>query len=257
MVPASAIGVAAFFLFVAPGTCYELLRSRVLLPTEESTFIHISRIVLSGLLLTTSTALLLTVVKFISPNALLDVPQLLTKGTAYVATNTWVTAKTFALQLFISAMLAAIVNDLRVSTKSVRIHRGTALLGLSELERPDGTQPYYCVRLKSGREVFGYYYGATTDLDPTKREIVLQPPLKIADSEQDTEAKLAPSHWQRMVIFGGEVEHVSIAYVDTHVVPHKKLSRIEKVKGWTFANYLRTKVCAPVALVLLALALIP
>jgi uncharacterized protein DUF6338 len=55
MVPTSTIAFIAFFLLVIPGASYEILRSKSRLPREESPFLHISRILLSGTLITALT----------------------------------------------------------------------------------------------------------------------------------------------------------------------------------------------------------
>ncbi|MCU1685395.1 MAG: hypothetical protein JWQ81_6134 [Amycolatopsis sp.] len=253
MVPSSAASVAVFLLFVVPGTCYELLRNRTLLPVEESAFLQISRILLSGTLFTTISILLIILTKWISPRALLDPFQLLTRGSVYVDGNLGLVTKTIVLQLLVAILLAATAADLRLSNRSVRIHRGTALLGVAEIELPDTAQSYLCVHLKSGREIFGYYYGATTDLEAAKRELILQPPIQI--SKDGEKPALAPSHWQRIVIPGSETEYVSVAYVDTYVKESPTIAR--RAQSAIAANYPRARVCAPAILALLIAACIP
>lgn len=243
MTPASVVGIATFFLFVIPGICYELLRRQALLPVEESAFVQISRILLSGALLTASTFTVLVVLSTVSPSAILDLERFVQRGDRYLAENLWLVSKTLVLHVLVAALLAAIVADLRLASKQVKIHRGTGLFAVTEFDIPPGHVAWLAVHLKNGNEICGYYYGATTDLEPDKRELILQAPLRVGDPTADKVPPFMAGHWKRMVIFVREIEYVTAAYVDSHVVPPEPLRA--KVLAWISANALRMPVCLP------------
>lgn len=244
----SVVGIVAFFLFVVPGISYELLRRRTLLPVEESAFVQISRIALSGALLTALTVSLLIVVGAISPAALLDPAALIRGGSSYVAGNLGLIGKTLVLHVLVATLLAAIACDIRAAPRQVKIHRGTALFGLTEIDVKPGHKPWLAVHLKNGDEILGYYYGATTELDPDKRELVLQSPLKVGDPKVGGPPLMAP-HWERVLILGREIEYMSVAYVDSNVVTSDKW--YVKAAAWVRENALRAWVCLPAIILLL------
>jgi hypothetical protein len=92
LVPTNTIAFVASFLLVIPGASYEILRSRSRLPREESHFLHISCILLSGTLITALAFVLLAAahliaVRLVTSAALADVPELLLSPTTSNLTN--------------------------------------------------------------------------------------------------------------------------------------------------------------------------
>jgi hypothetical protein len=70
-----------------------------------------------------------------------------------------------------------------------------------------GQRAYLSVRLKSGGEITGYYVGASTDLEPAKREIIVGHPLAYRNTGM-TEAEPLDSGWGALVISGSEIEYL-------------------------------------------------
>ncbi|MCP3797951.1 DUF6338 family protein [Allokutzneria sp. A3M-2-11 16] len=209
-IPASAIGLVVFFLAVAPGTCYELLRGRTLLPREESTFLQVSRVLLAGTLITALTVLLMSLVAAVAPSAFIDVAQLIVGGEKYIAANVLLCGWTILVQLVLSALLAVVFSGLRTPRQARPILQVDAWHRLTEEVVPSGYEVQVSVRLKSGREIVGRYLGASTDLDPTKRELKLQEPLFVRESDKEESVPLVG--WQTMVIMGGEIESLAFCY---------------------------------------------
>lgn len=177
--------------------------------------------------------MLLVAVKQVVPTSLVDISALLSKGIAYVAANAGLVAKTLAAQLLGSALLAAITNDFLSASATGRIHRGTALYGLTEVDKEPTQEVYLSVRLKSGAEVMGYYHGVTTDYDPSKRELVLQPPLKIRVANANAVVSVADV-WRRVLIPGSEIEYISVRYVkvrDLKPPSNKMIARARRFPG--------------------------
>jgi hypothetical protein len=250
MVPANAFGVVLFFLFVIPGTCYELLRGRTQLPAEESAFVHVSRILTVGALVTASTAALLAGAGALAPSTLANLPRLLSNGAAYFSDDPGLVTKTLALQLLVSLLLAAGVSDLRASTRSIQIHRGTALFGVTEAMITETQKPYLRVHFKSGRQVAGHYFGATTETEPSKREVILQPPALKSREPEAGDVNLWAEHWERLVVFCGDVEYITVGYVGPSS-DDQQPSKFRKVCAWVAGNYLRYWVCFPACFIVL------
>lgn len=250
MVQATVVGVVVFLLLVAPGTCYEVLQARSRLPVEESPFVHASRITIIGTWLSAAAVFLLTLVGLIAPRAVVDLPEMLRSQQAYIQDNLLLVAWTLLLQLAISTLLAVLLNDLRASRQTNRIHQGSAWRGIAELKRPPATTTRLSVRLKSGWEVAGYYSGSSTDAEPDKRELILHAPF-IGRPPSSTVPQDYDPGWQLMVIHGSEIESITAEYVKAEGIDAREVSQ---AIDWIMSNWLRWKVAAPALASTLVLA---
>lgn len=266
MVPTSTIALVAFFLLVIPGASYEILRSRSRLPREESPFLHISRILLSGTLITALVFVLLAAVHLIAvrlipvhlgavplgtSTALADIPQLLLSGTTYLAAHARLVGKTLLLQIALSVLIAVIFSDLRSSGTNV-IHEADAWHALGELLVKPGQAAFMTVRLKDGSEIAGYYFGASTELDPSKREIFLRAPLSFRQAD-DKPVLAMDAGWQLMTISGSEIAYIATAYVaegkESPPIPWQS-----RAIDWIRKNYLTWQTASIAILAVLAIA---
>jgi uncharacterized protein DUF6338 len=256
LVPTSTIALVAFFLLVIPGASYEILRSRSRLPREESPFLHISRILLSGTLITALVFVLLAAVHLIAVHlgtstALADIPKFLLSGATYVAAHAWLVGKTLFLQIALSVLLAVIFSDLRSSGTSV-IHEADAWHALGELLVKPRQTAFMSVRLKDGSEIEGYYFGASTELDPSKREIFLRAPLSFRGAD-DKPALAMDAGWQLMTISGSEIAYIATAYVTEGKESPPIRWRSEAI-DWMRKNYLTWQAASIAILAVLAVA---
>jgi hypothetical protein len=261
LVPTSTIALVAFFLLVIPGASYEILRSRSRLPREESPFLHISRILLSGTLITALVFVLLAAVHLIAvrliavhlgtSTALVDIPKLLLSGTTYVATHARLVGKTLLLQIALSVLLAVIVSDVRSSGANV-IHEADAWHALGELLVKPGQTAFMSVHLKDGSEITGYYFGASTELDPSKREIFLRAPLSFRGAD-DKPVLAMDAAWQLMTISGSEIAYIATVYISEgkESLPIRWQSR---AIDWMRENYLTWQAASIAILAVLAIA---
>jgi hypothetical protein len=78
-------------------------------------------------------------------------------------------------------------------------HQADAWHALGELLPKSGQAAGVSVRLKSGGEIVGYYYGASMELDPTKRELILRAPLSFRPNA-DSPTLAMNSAWQLMAM---------------------------------------------------------
>lgn len=264
MVPGSALGVVVFLLFVAPGTCYELLRGRTRLPREESAFQQISRVLLFGSVITAAVVLVLALIGWAAPGSLLNLSGLLTDSARYTASNVGRVGWTVVLFLLLSLLCAVIINDLRTSREAPLIrqadswHTVARLIPVQHLEGEH--QVRASVRLKSGRDVVGIYAGASTELDPSKRELTLEGPLSARESGQQ-EAVPLDKHWSFMVLAGAEIESITFAYTPTgEDTPSNELrayaGRFRSVGAWLRRYFLDWRLAASSALVVILLAIL-
>jgi hypothetical protein len=258
LIPAGAFGIVVFFLFVAPGICYELLRDRTRLPREESTFVHISRVLLSGIFITVISVFLMALVRWISPTSLLNLPDLLRRPTAYIADHAVLVGWTLFVQLALSASLAVVFSDVVTSraAKGRPIHQADAWHAICE----EAAEPFEYVKLsvhlKSGRDILGIYVGASTDLDPTKRELILGAPLEDRKAGSDRAVSMNEA-WQRIVVPGSEIEYFAASYVGAREpsgltntgVPHR-------ARAWAGSHWRSWKVAGPAALGLLVVCVL-
>lgn len=256
MVPTSTIAFIAFFLLVIPGASYEILRSRSRLPREESPFLHISRILLSGILITALVFALLAATHLIAVRlaisvALADIPQLLLFGTTYVAAHAWLVSKTLLLQISLSVLLAVMFSDLRSSGANV-IHGADAWHALGELLVEPEQTAWVSVRLKNGSELTGYYFGASTELDPSKRELFLRAPLSFRADDEKPALALGAA-WQLMTIPGSEIAYIAAAYVSGGNEPPPIRWR-SRLAAWIRRSYLTWQAASIAAIGVLAVA---
>ena len=205
-------------MFVVPGTYYELRRNKTLFPVEESAFLQISRILLSGAVLTAVSSVLLFLVYQVSPGSLLNAADLLRSGVDYVASHVGLVGKTLVCQLAASALLSAIASDTLTKANAGHIRRGTALYGVTEIEKEPTEVTFLSVKLTSGVELLGYHYGITTDSDPAKQELVLQRPLYVVHPGS-SELQPFDGSWRRIVIIGSQIQYVTVKYVESATVP--------------------------------------
>ncbi|MGQ0842264.1 DUF6338 family protein [Actinokineospora sp.] len=253
MVPVSILGVVVFLLFVAPGSCLELLRGRKALPREESTFVHISRILLSGTFISAATVALLALASLVNPSGVLDLQKLLTQGAAYVSAHLGLVGWTVGVQVVLSSLLATVVSDLRNGRSATQILQADVWHGLGELALQPGQQAFVSVHLKSGRDVIGYYVGASTELEPAKRELILGAPLSVRAAEQAQTVALGPA-WERMAISGAEIESVAFCHVSETAPSDPTWWAIKW--AWVQRNYLRWEIAIAAIVVVLGIVVL-
>jgi hypothetical protein len=238
-VPTSALTVALFFLFVAPGTCYELLRRRTRHPRDETTFMEVTRVLLASVWITAIVLILLALVHTFAPLALLDLPSLMLQGVNYAACHVMLTGWSVVAELALATLVAVAANNLFTSTAAVPVYPVNPWHIVAEREAKPEQEVNLSVRLKDGTEIVGIYLGASTDPEPGKRELILGAPLHVRHAKSDITATLA-SGWHHMVLSGAEVAYLTAEYVESGVHPSRScLWRISGgVKDWFRAYHL-------------------
>jgi hypothetical protein len=253
VIPNNALSVAVFLLFVAPGTCYELLRGRTRLPREESTFQQISRVLLFGSVITAVVVLVLAFIGWAAPGSLLSLPGFLADGVRYTASNVGKVGWTVLLFLLLSLLFAVIFNDMRTSGAAPLIRQAdswhTVARLIPEQHLEGAHQVLASVRLKSGRDVLGVYAGASTELDPSKRELTLQAPLSAREAGEQ-EAVPLEGNWAFVVFVGAEIESVTFLYTPSGEPSERRVERghLMVAGSWFLRHFFDWRMAASLAL---------
>jgi hypothetical protein len=254
LVPSSTFTVVVFLLVVAPGTCYELLRGRTQLPREESSFLHVSRILLIGTLITAATTLLLALARWLAPDAVANPTGLLHDGLGYVSDHVALVGTTALAQLAIAVLLAIGLSDVRSRRLPRVIHQTDVWHAVTELGGTPDCKIQMSVRLNNGMEILGMYSGASTDLDPNTRELLLHAPLYFSSAGSTQTAPLE-AWWQRMTIAGSDISYIAVSYIQQNSgEAARRLPRATRATNWVVNRSLRWPTAvAAVALILLLL----
>jgi hypothetical protein len=212
VVPATAAAVVTFLLMVTPGTAFELMWQRTRPRRDESTFLEINRVLLTGVLFSAASAATLVAVEAVAPGTIVDIGGLVAGGGGYVEAHPLLSVATLAVALVIALLYAAAAHDLLDAPAARRIGQESGWhTALSRLAAP-GVRVFLSVQLKDGSTITGYSAAYSTDPDPSRRDLVLRAPLRIRPPGADTAVELDGS-WQVMVLTGAEISTIAAAYV--------------------------------------------
>jgi len=141
------------------------------------------------------------------------------------------------------------------AAKGKPIHQADTWHAMCEKEAEPYEYVKVSVHLKSGRDILGVYVGASTELDPAKRELILGAPLEDRMAGSDQAVSLDDS-WQRMVIPGSEIEYLVTSYVGTSKPANTTRSPglPRRVGVWVQEHWRSWKVAGPFGLALLSSA---
>jgi Family of unknown function (DUF6338) len=218
MVPATVGGVAVLLLLVLPGLHYELLRESRRAGRDDSPFVEISRVLLSGSLLSTATFIILGIVRLWAPTAVLD-PRILLEEKHYLADHLvlagWSIGWFIVLALTFSALAAAkwpnepsltAVTESSWITTFLRTPNTTAA-------RRELPPPYVKaeVTLKTGRVYRGMISDFSKNLEIADRELVLGNPLATVEADGILKA-LDTLPWQRLILPASEISSILVLY---------------------------------------------
>jgi Family of unknown function (DUF6338) len=212
VVPATSAAVVTFLLLVTPGTAFELLWQRTRPRRDESTFLEINRVLLTGVLFSGAAAATLVLAESVAPGTIVDIGRLVAQGGGYVAEHPVLCVRTLALALVIALLYAAAAHDVLTAPGSRRIGQESGWhTAFGRLAAP-GVRVFLSVQLKDGSTVTGYSAAYSTDPDPGKRDLVLRAPLHIRPPGAAPPHELDQS-WQVMLLSGAEISTIAAAYV--------------------------------------------
>jgi len=215
VVPATATAVVVFVLLVTPGIVFELLWQRTRPRREESTFVEIGRVLLTGVVFS---GLATAVVGVLSAfGAAASIVALVSDGPAYVTDNPGLVLGSLVTVVLLAICGAVATHDLLTPTMR-RIAQETVWHTAFNRMAEPGVRVFLSVQLKDGTTITGYTAGYSTEPDPAKRDLLLTAPLAIRHAGEPTATELAES-WQSLVVSGGDVRTIAAAYVAPATAP--------------------------------------
>ncbi|RAY12894.1 hypothetical protein DPM19_23070 [Actinomadura craniellae] len=213
MVPSSVGSVVVFLLLVTPGAAFELLWQRTRPRRDESAFIEISRVLLTGVLLSGAAIATLMAVEALVPGAAVDLFALLRDGERYVDRHPALVVGTLAAGLAVALLYGVAAHDLLTAPTARRIaHETVWHTAFGRLPGPRA-RAFLSVQLRDGTTIMGYAAGYSTEPDPARRDLMLAAPLTMRRPGAEEATALAGS-WQVMVVAGAEISTIAAAYVD-------------------------------------------
>jgi hypothetical protein len=214
MVPSTVTAVVVFLLLVTPGLVFELLWQRTRPRRDESTFVEVSRVVLTGVVFTGGAAVTLVVLEAAASGSAIDVVDLLRDGSQYVTEHPAHVLRSVVAVVVLAVLYGVAGHDLLTPASTRRIAHETAWhTAFSRMAAP-GVRPYLSVQLKDGTTITGYSAAYSTEPDPAKRDLLLSAPLAIR-SPGESEAHQLDVSWQVMAVSGAEISTIAAAYVGT------------------------------------------
>jgi hypothetical protein len=213
MYPSTAFALVVFLLVVTPGTAFELLWQRTRPRRDETAFVEVSRVLLTGVSFSGAALATVLALDAVTPGDLaVDASAALTEGDRYVRSRPAVVLRTLAAVPVLALLYAVVVHDLLTPAGARRIVTETGWH--TAFNRLAGTRSkaFLSVEMTDGATVTGYSAGYSTDPDPAKRDLLLRAPLTIRPPGADTGVPVS-APWQIMVIPGAEIRTVAVAYV--------------------------------------------
>jgi len=212
VVPTTAAAVVTFLVMVTPGTAFELLWQRNRPRRDESAFLEVSRVLLTGVLFSGAAAATLVAVEAVAPGTIVDLAGLVAGGGDYVARHPILSVGTLAVGLVVALLYAVAAHDLLTPVGSRRIVQESGWHTALGRLAPSGVRVFLSVQLKDGSTVTGYSAAYSTDPAFDRRDLVLRAPLHVRPPAA-AEAGPLDGAWQVMVLSGAEISTIAAAYV--------------------------------------------
>ena len=218
MVPLNPGGIVVLVLLIIPGLHYELLREQYRPGRDDSPFVEISRVLLSGFLLSGVAFLMLGFVRLVGPDAVADPEKLLEERqyfSSHLPLMAWSTLWFLAFALTSGALLASkwpkdaelqsAMETAWVSVFTRTPQEAAAAQGVpSPLSKVE-------VTLKNGKVYRGTVKSYTKDVQIADRELVLEGPIRTVDEDDQVIEMNTPS-WRRLVLPAAEIASILVRY---------------------------------------------
>jgi Family of unknown function (DUF6338) len=217
MVPNSAAAVIVFFLLIAPGIVFQMLRERWRPSVKESALRETSRILLASTACTLLAIAALSALRSVWPSSMPDPGAWLQDGRGYLTAHYRLVARSILVAMLLSFGTAALASWLTSRRAKGELQPISTWFQLFRVAAPKEARPYVRVRLKNGEVYGGYVVDYSEDVALSDRELVLGPPLsRRLETEKPT---VLDSDWQRVVIAGTDIEVMWVSYVRRATAP--------------------------------------
>jgi hypothetical protein len=212
MVPSSIATLIAFFVLVAPGVLFSILRERWRPSLEESTFREVSRVVLASTGFSAISVALLSVVRAVAPSLMPDPGAWLLLGKAYVQLHYGLIAGFVGAELALAIVLVLIANLIYERTlKAGSIKPFTAWWHVFRDIRPANKFAVTRVLTEGGSVYEGTVGFYSTGAMASDRDLVLSPPIFLVNPSAELEP--LPPEWQRLIIPAPAIKAIWTRYV--------------------------------------------
>ena len=213
MLPGSTwLSVLFFFLFVAPGTTFDLQSRRRRATYEESALLEASRIILASLVFTGFALVVLLLVREARPSWTPEPRRLIAQdGMAYFRDNYPLVLGSVAVGAGLACAAAWGANLLLAKRQGgATISPISAWTQTVRRDCPAGHDTYARVRLDDGSVYWGLVANFSSNLDVEGRELVLAQPLQSRVGDADLAP--VPKRYQRVILRGDTIRVLSIEY---------------------------------------------
>lgn len=215
MIPQTVGALAALLFLVAPGLVFQLLRERRQPRIERAPFREVSVVALTSLLFSLAAAGLVAAARLtpVGREALPNPSRWLLEGNRYVASNLGRVTWFVVAQLTMAVLLAWLVERITAQRRPPVLRQGSLWFRAFRENAPAGTSPFVRVTVAGGTEYFGLIASYTADDVPlNERELELATPILVRQAGE-AQPRPVPDAWSRLLIPGGIIEGVAVAYL--------------------------------------------
>lgn len=214
MVPDTVASLLAFFLLVAPGIVFQLLRERWFPKVDETAFRELSVVVLASALFSSLGLAIVALIRAVEPQWVVNVGGWLHTGDPYFNAHYRLVVRTLLVAVFV-ALVAAVVVAFLVrwlgrggTVKSYNMWHSVFSKGAYA---PTETSSV-CVMLIDGIRYFGVVEQWSDEAASwEERELLLRKPLSVQPRGAPTAVPLDAT-WQRVVVRGNQIRDILVTY---------------------------------------------
>ncbi|MFI7642298.1 DUF6338 family protein [Nonomuraea sp. NPDC049400] len=253
MYPGSVAAVVIFLLIVTPGAAFELLWHRTRPRRDESAFIEVSRVLLTGVVFSGAAVVTLTLVQAIAPGAAADPVALLRDGAGYVRAQPAVVLRSVLAVPLLGLLYGVAAHALLSRAASRRVAHETGWHTAFSRLAGATSRAFLSVQLKDGTTVTGFVVGYSTDADPAKRDLLLRRPISLRPPGKAVATQLERS-WQILTVPGSEISTIAVAYVGSAPLG-AEVGVAGQLLAWVTARAWQTSLVAALGVVIVLIVL--
>jgi hypothetical protein len=214
VIPQTVVALAALLFLVAPGIAFQLLRERRRPTVQQTVFREASVVALTSLLFSMAATGSLAAARLAPAGAkvLPDPARWLREGHRYAAANLGRIAGFFIAELVIAVSLAWLAELITGRRLPAVLRYSSLWFRAFREEAPPGTSVFARITVSGGTEYYGSIGNYTAGNVPlNERELELATPMFMRLTGE-TDPRPLPEAWSRLLIPGGVIEGVVLAY---------------------------------------------
>jgi hypothetical protein len=214
MIPQTVGALLAFLGLVTPGLVYRLVLERRRPSHSDSTFVEVSRIVITSLVFSGFAFAILWLLESNSPLPLPNAATWLARGTSYAATNLGSVFIGVAAQVVIASLLAAITGWLITRQSPSRFRDETVYGAVFRHYAPEGSTAWVHVCLDNDVEFWGYER-AHDDRDQAKaRTLILAGDTIMRKLPGENQRTRIGDDWDVVILEADHIRYMRVIYIN-------------------------------------------